>query len=399
MDAICSLGLGVFDDWFGKGRVRGQAQKAELRGDVPKAIELWVQAGKPDEAARLMVTRGDAEPDPKARLLHYTQAAKLAPEGTEANKLARKRRAEMVIALSHDAAVSAVARRDVLEAAADLEAVGELRLAAKAYKLGQDKEGEARCLTAAGEIEELENLLSDQQFEERMDRQREGAQADVELMVQSGRRRDALERLEQLLSATPDDHGLRERTSGLRSRRVIGPLVYAVQDGARRVYVLGDEVVVGRTEGTLTVPSSAVSRQHLRVFRKDGEIWVQDLGSRNGTQLRGINLAGPMPVHEEMDLKLGKEVPIRLRASTSAPGAIEIELGGERYVAFLGPGRAGELPWGFAMGHDGWVELVSSGESPAYVGEIAWVPRATLLVGDALASVREGEPELKILGA
>ena len=61
MDAICSLGLGVFDDWFGKGRVRGQAQKAELRGDVPKAIELWVQAGKPDEAARLMVTRGDAE--------------------------------------------------------------------------------------------------------------------------------------------------------------------------------------------------------------------------------------------------------------------------------------------------------------------------------------------------
>lgn len=399
MDALFSLTLGVFDDWFGKGRVRAQAQKAELRGDIPKAIELFVEAGKPAEAARLMVTRGDAEPDPKTRLLHYTQAAKLAPDGTDASKLARKRRAEMVIALSHDAAVSAVARRDVLEAAHDLEAVGELALAARAFKLAGDKDGEARCLTAAGEIEELESLLADEQFKESMDRRREGAQADVELMLQSGRRRDALERLEELLSSAPDDHGLRERAQSIRSRRANGPLLAVVHGGARRTLVLGDEVVIGRTEGTLKVPSSAVSREHLRIFRKDGAPHVLDLGSRNGTQLRGINLAGAMPIHEEMELKLGKEVPLRLRLSGAAAGAIEIELGGERYLAFLGDARLPDLGWSFVMGHDGWVELVSSAEHPAHVGEIAWVPRASLLVGDALSAAREGEPDLKILGA
>ena len=63
----------------GKGRAAAAARKAEARGELAKAAELFVEADEPEEAARVMVLRGDAETDPRLRLQHYTQAAATAP--------------------------------------------------------------------------------------------------------------------------------------------------------------------------------------------------------------------------------------------------------------------------------------------------------------------------------
>ncbi len=390
--------MGFFDDLFGKGKSAAQARKAELRGDLPRAIELWAAAGKPDEAARVMVTRGEAEPDPRQRLVHFTQAVKLAPEGTDANRAARVRRAELVTTLAGDAAVSAVARRDILEAARDLEAIGEFAKAAQAFKLAGDTEGEARCLAAAGEVDELEHLLATEQFKDRMDRKRSDTEAEVEVLARSGRRREALEQLDLLIAANPGDLGLKERASAIRSRRATGPGLPISYRGQRVAMALGDEVTIGRTEGTILAQKSAISRQHLRIYRKDGAVWVRDLESRNGTQLRGIKLAGPLCVHEELELKLGKEVPLRLSPSAILPGAIDIDLAGTRHVAPLGPAVLPDVGWTLAAGHDGWIELAASVERPAFVGDLALVPRATLLVGDLLSAARGGDPVVRVLG-
>ena len=53
--------------------------------------------------------------------------------------------------------------------------------------------------------------------------------------------------------------------------------------GERWTMVLGDEVVIGRTEGSIKVSSNAVSRQHLRIARDGTDVVVRDLESRNGT--------------------------------------------------------------------------------------------------------------------
>ncbi|HVH43258.1 MAG TPA: FHA domain-containing protein [Labilithrix sp.] len=395
--------MAFYDKWIGKGRLVARARTAELRGDLNEAADLFGQAGEVEEVARIMVLRGDAETDARARLLHFTHAAKLAPEGTDTNKSARLKRASLLLALAGDTAVSAVARHEVTDAARDLEAIGEPLKAAEAYARAGDKEGEARALQAAGDVERLEFLLASEQHKERVSRSRDERTKDVDLMVECGRRREALGTLEAMLAATPDDAPLRERANGLRARRVLAPIVAieARVEGAdaleRFVIVTGEEVVIGRTEGAIKIGSNAVSRQHLRIAREGGEVIVKDLASRNGTQLRGINLAGPLPVGDGLELKLGKEVPLRLVRSTRIAGAVEIHVAGEKYHAGLGLAHTPVAGLDLVAGSDGWIELAST-STRAFIGDVELVPRTTLLVGDVLSTTRRGEPVLRVIG-
>lgn len=394
--------MAFYDKWFGKGRVAAQARAAELRGDLAKAAELFGEVGDDEEVARIMILRGDGETDARTRLQFFTQAAKLASDGTETNRTARLKRAELLLALAGDTAVSAVARHEVSEAAKDLEAIDEPLKAAEAFARAGDKEGEARALQAAGDVERLEFLLSTEEHKERRSRAREERSKDVDLMIGCGKRREALQALDELLTTTPDDAPLRERANGLRARRVMAPVVALEAIGAqsqqleRFVLVTGDEVVIGRTEGAIKVPSNAVSRQHLRISRDGSAVIVRDLESRNGTQLRGINLAGPLPVGEGLELKLGKEVPLRIAPSKRLRNAIEIDVSGEKYYASLGPTHTPVDGLDLAVGADGWIELVPSG-ARAFTGNVELVSRATLLVGDAISTTRGAEPTLRVI--
>lgn len=387
--------MALFDRLFGKGRKTAAAKAAELRGDLGKAVELYAEAGENEEAARMMVLRAESEPDARARLQHLSQAAKLSAEGSEINKRARQKRAELRLAMAADAAVSALARHEVAEAAKELEAIGMPLEAAEAFARAGDIDGQARALQAAGDVERLEFLLSTRQSEERISRSRDERTKDIEVMLGCGKRREALAALDELLKATPEDVPLRERANGLRARRAIGPNVTVEAAGERWKFVLGDEITIGR-EGAIKVASNAVSRQHLRLARENGAVVVRDLQTRNGTQLRGVNLAGALALNEGLELKLGREVSCRCTPSARVQGAIEIEIAGERYFACLGPARlpvAGVL---LVTGTDGWVELVTDGAS-AYMGEVEIVPHATLLAGDAIATSRGAPWELKIV--
>jgi tetratricopeptide (TPR) repeat protein len=388
--------LAFFDRIFGKGRQAAAARTAELRGDLARAAELFGEAGQPEEAARVMILRADGETEARAKLQFLAQAAQLAASGGERQKEARLRRAELLLALAGDASVSAIARHEVIEAARDLEAIGEPLKAAEAFARAGDKEGEARALQAAGDVERLEFLLSSEQFKERTSRAREDRTKNVDLMIECGRRREALASLDELLRATPDDAPLRERANGLRARMVTAPIVSLEMRGERWTMVLGDEVVIGRSEGAIKVSSNAVSRQHLRVSREGSDVVVRDLESRNGTQLRGVNLAGALPVRDGIDLKLGREVSLRVLPCKRLDGAIEIEVAGQRYVACLGPCLLPVEGLSLSTGADGWVELHASG-THAYVAGVEWTDSATLLAGDAIATTRAGEVVVKVV--
>lgn len=389
--------MAFFDKWFGKGRVEAQARAAELRGDLVKATELFGEAGRSDEVSRVMLLRGEGETDPRARLQLFTQAARLASAATTTNREARLKRAELLLALAGDTTVSAVARNEVLEAARDLEAIDEPLKAAEAYARAGDKEGEARALQAAGDVERLEFLLSTEQFKERSSRARDERTKDVDLMIECGRRREALKSLEELLRTNDGDASLRERANGLTARRVTAPIVTIESIGERWKLVTGEEIIVGRTDGSIKVPSNAVSRQHLRIFREGDAIMVRDLESRNGTQLRGINLAGALAVGEGLELKLGKEVPLRLTPSKRLVGALEIDVAGDKYYAHLGPAKTPVSGLSLIAGPDGWIELDAAEGVRAFAGDVELVPRATLLAGDAVSIARGEEPLLRIV--
>ncbi|MHB8245291.1 MAG: FHA domain-containing protein [Acidimicrobiales bacterium] len=75
-----------------------------------------------------------------------------------------------------------------------------------------------------------------------------------------------------------------------------------------RVYELGEEVTLGRSSGC-AVPledDSFTSSVHARVFQRGGELWLEDLGSTNGTWLNEERVNdGPMRLQRGDRMKVG----------------------------------------------------------------------------------------------
>ena len=77
-----------------------------------------------------------------------------------------------------------------------------------------------------------------------------------------------------------------------------------------RVYELGDEVTVGRSPGC-AVPlddDTFASSIHARVFRRSGELWIEDLGSTNGTWLNDERLDVPVRLRRGDHVKVGSTI-------------------------------------------------------------------------------------------
>jgi DNA-binding winged helix-turn-helix (wHTH) protein len=75
----------------------------------------------------------------------------------------------------------------------------------------------------------------------------------------------------------------------------------------RREFPLRDgEHIVGRDAGSsIRLDSPKVSRQHAKLVVRGGCATVEDLGSKNGSFVRGIRLTGPTTLQPGDDLRVG----------------------------------------------------------------------------------------------
>jgi hypothetical protein len=373
------------------------ARAAELRGQLAHAAALFEQAGRADEAARVIVLLGDSAMDTSERLAHYLQAGHTAPEGPEGNAvrtLARRKRASLLLALASEGLSPTVALRQALvDVARELEADGEFDVAAEAYAKGGNEEGQARCLARSGDVDRLDALLIEQQGRDRHTLARRQAHGELRTLLATGRRREAL-----ALARKWQGEDFEEQVRNLEARRLTRPVVRAHLRGHAMNIALGDEVLVGRT-ATIPALASVVSREHVAIVRRGGEVFVRDLGGTNGTTLRGLMLAsgGEARVGEGVEVRLGNQVPLVVQPTDELSGAVAVEVAGARYVAPLGPAKLGIGAWALERGTDGWVELSTGVESLAFAGALELAQRVTLLVGDAIATEREGKPVFEVL--
>ncbi|MBA3500291.1 MAG: ATP-binding protein [Myxococcota bacterium] len=75
-----------------------------------------------------------------------------------------------------------------------------------------------------------------------------------------------------------------------------GRLLCLVGVDMGRMFEISGPVVVGRGSSGIDVRSSDVSRNHARLWRDGGSVFVEDLGSSNGTLVNGTVVMGPVEI-------------------------------------------------------------------------------------------------------
>ena len=76
-----------------------------------------------------------------------------------------------------------------------------------------------------------------------------------------------------------------------------------------RRYDIGSEISIGRASGCpIRIEDTFVSQVHARVFPREGNYLVEDLGSTNGTYLNRKKVAGPMTMQRGDRLQVGNTV-------------------------------------------------------------------------------------------
>ncbi|MDB4955105.1 MAG: hypothetical protein JWO36_2674 [Myxococcales bacterium] len=112
-----------------------------------------------------------------------------------------------------------------------------------------------------------------------------------------------------------------------------------------RVYIeyLGDsielplgETVVGRDVGcALRFNDPSVSRRHLRFIRREGEVFLEDLKSSNGTLLNGRAITAAIHVREGDIISVGsRELIVRMPQATEEPDTILLRLAARSTPSF-----------------------------------------------------------------
>jgi DNA-binding winged helix-turn-helix (wHTH) protein len=70
----------------------------------------------------------------------------------------------------------------------------------------------------------------------------------------------------------------------------------------------GNTIIGRATEALIRVASTRVSRRHARITVRGVDATLEDLGSRNGTYLRGRKLEGPAPLQDGDEICIGPAV-------------------------------------------------------------------------------------------
>jgi pSer/pThr/pTyr-binding forkhead associated (FHA) protein len=104
------------------------------------------------------------------------------------------------------------------------------------------------------------------------------------------------------VASSEDDGGRRSKRKAERVRIVEPP------DRKGQEFDLGDELTIGRAAGCrVSIPEDTfVSQVHARVFRRDGDLWLEDLGSTNGTQLNDKRVSAPVVIRRGDHIRVGK---------------------------------------------------------------------------------------------
>jgi pSer/pThr/pTyr-binding forkhead associated (FHA) protein len=314
-----------------------EARAAEGLGDYRRAAALYAEADLPEDAANALLFLAARSQSLDERLTAFEDALRWIPDG---HPRRREVEAQIGLAILDDAqrrgAHTVDEKRKLEDAAARLERSGRPNDAATAYELLGRVEDLARCLESAGDVERLETLLERVGADERRDRDVRALVHEYEMALAVGARleaRAALRRASRLLATDTTVSDLLRRLEA----RLCAPFRAELSIDGRRVAFVGKlPIVLGRADADFRVRGASVSRRHAELDVSGGELSVRDLGSRNGTLVRGLPIGGAFKARGSIEIGLGDDVTLNAEPSGDRALSIEVITGLDRGLRLVG---------------------------------------------------------------
>jgi tetratricopeptide (TPR) repeat protein len=369
-----------------------QAYEAEVAGELRRAAALWLDMGRPEKAAELLIRDGERAGTVEERVQAWTEALHLlAEEKVEAR---RELEGRIGLAVLEEAraggVVGAQGKRLLADAAERLERAGRWSDAADAWELLGRSGDVARCLEKAGEIERLEKVLEASLANERRASRLRSLMEEYELGIRVGARDLARRALREAIELAPEDGSIAELLRRLEERWPRGRRLRLDVGGARVGLTFALPAVIGRAEADVVLRGSSVSRRHCEVDLRDDVVVVRDLGSRNGTLVAGVPIGGEIALSGPTEIGLGEDVAILVRSGEVGKDErgliIDVIRGldrGERILAGRGELRVAGIPGSFVFVEDRAVVKPDPGVS-AVLGSQKVATAVDLLIGDVL---------------
>lgn len=89
-------------------------------------------------------------------------------------------------------------------------------------------------------------------------------------------------------------------------------IIQSENQPARHWVLTKDEIILGRDEECdLTLSERQISRQHIRIFKQGDMYHIQDLDSKNGTWVNGLQLKGSRELHDGDEIHVALQVRLR----------------------------------------------------------------------------------------
>ena len=215
-------------------------------------------------------------------------------------------------------------RRALRTAAEILAEGGDHRRAASAHEeLGDDARA-ADAYGAMGDLEQMEASLEREDARLRAAREALDELRSFESLMAAGERRAALAAAARIPSEMPAAASVRQRARDVESRLVRERAVTlrsavagAPPSGAAMRFAAVPATLGRELLAEVPVRDPGVSRRHAIIVARDGELVLEDAGSRTGVRLAGAALGAGLPLRGEGELGLGRDCRIMFRVAAA----------------------------------------------------------------------------------
>ncbi|MCG8417018.1 MAG: FHA domain-containing protein [Proteobacteria bacterium] len=298
------------------------AVSAEAAGQLDQAAERYVLAGEHAEAARVHLARAERAESRVAEIAALRDALHWAGNDAELRQSIQGKLGRALLARLRAEGVATQRDKDrVRESAQLLLAGGDFQSAGEAFESIDDTQSAAAAYSEGGLVDRMEAVLG--KDEERIGKERalRESYADYQMHLRIGERDKAVAELRKCVEFAEQKGEYRRLLDQLESRLITaGVVAVGRRQGARVSVFAGDTAVLGRDPlCELPLRSTGVSRRHaeITVAKKDTKprFHLVDTGSKNGTTIAGMPLAGAIPMVESGQFSLGDHCAIEYAVS------------------------------------------------------------------------------------